>query len=97
MNENQEQQKIQKLPALWKHGFLIVLLCLLAANIVNLTRNLKSGYSGEKYTNMVVAIALLFNHIAFFYAASGLWSKIMKTIAVAWLIFGGVYIFSRFF
>jgi hypothetical protein len=96
MNENQEQQKPQKPSiALWKHGFLVVLLCLLAANIVNLTKNLKSGYSGEKYSNMVVALTLLFNYVASFYATSGVWSKIMKTIAVAWLIFGGIYIFTR--
>jgi hypothetical protein len=93
MDENQEQQK--PLSALWKHGFLLVILCLLTWNIFLLIKNLKSGYSGAKYANMVVALMLFFNHVAFYYTTSGLWSKIMKTIAWVWLVIGGIYIFAR--
>ena len=78
MSENQEQQKPQKPSiALWKHGFLIVILCLLVKSITTLVGNLRAGYSGDKYTNMVVGLMLLLNHLAFYYATSGRWSKIM--------------------
>ncbi len=96
MSENQEQQKTQKpSSALWKHGFLIVILCLLAWSTATLVDNLRSGYTGEKYTHMVVVLMLLLNHVAFYYATSGLWSKIMKTIAWAWLMIGCIYVFTR--
>ena len=96
MSENQEQQKPQKpSSALWKHGFLIVILCLLVRNISILVGNLRAGYSGEKYANMVVVLMLLFNHIALSCVTSGLWSKIMKVIAWAWLLIGSVYVFTR--
>ncbi len=97
MSENQEQQECQKPISafLWRYGFLVVILCLLGEGTVRLVNNLRSGYSGEKYGNMVVLLMLLFNHLAYFWATSGLWSKIMKRIAWAWLIIGCIYIFSR--
>jgi len=96
MSENQEQQKPQKLSAvLWKHGFLVVILCLLVYNITTLVDNLRSGYSGEKYTNIVIVLMLLLNHVAFSYATSGRWSKIMKRLAYAWVIIGCIYVFTR--
>jgi len=93
MSENLEQQK--PFSTWWKHGFLIVILCLLAMNIHTLVSNLKAGYSGEKYGNMVVVTMLLLNHVAFFYATSGWLSKIMKVFAYVWLIIGGIYIYTR--
>ncbi|MBM4102925.1 MAG: hypothetical protein FJ263_02595 [Planctomycetes bacterium] len=93
MGENQKQQ--EPFGVLWKHGFLIVILCLLTWNIFLLIRMLKSGYSGEKYGNMVVVLMLLFNHAAFYYTSSGRWSKIMKTIACVWTVVGCIYIFTR--
>ena len=96
MSENQEQQKQQKLSStLWKHGFLIVILCLLVKSIYVLVGNLRASYSGEKYVNMVIVLMLLLNHIAFSYATSGWWSKIIKVIAYTWVIIGGIYVFTR--
>ena len=96
MSVNQEKQERQKpFGALVKYGFLIVILCLLARSTATLVQQLRSGYSGEKYSNMVVLLMLLLNHVGYYYATSGLWSKIMKTIAWAWLIIGGIYVFTR--
>ena len=94
MSENLEQQKPFR--TWWKHGFLIVILCLLAMNIHTLVSNLKAGYSGANYINMVVVIALLLNHVAFFYATSGWLSKIMNVFAWVWMIIGSIYIFTRY-
>jgi len=90
MSGNVEQQK--PFITWWKHGSLIVLLCLLAWNIHILVSSLKAGYSGANYTGMVVVIMLLLNHVAYFYATSGRLSKIMKVFARVWLIIAGIYI-----
>jgi len=43
--------------------------------------------------NLVVALMLLFNHIAFNFTKTGWKSRVMKTVAFVWIVFGLVYVF----
>jgi hypothetical protein len=74
----------------WGHGFLVLILCLIAFSLFLLIR--RGDYRYEKYLNLVVSLMLLFNHIAFQYTKTGWQSKVMKSVAMAWLAFGIVYI-----
>ena len=79
----------------WKHGFLVFIICLVVFNLVLLIRMIKTDYQYEKYVNVIVSLMLLFNHIAFSYNIKGVVGWIMKIVASALLIFGSIYIFSR--
>ena len=78
---------------IWRHGFLVIILCLLLRNLVHLKDMLKSDYPHDKFSNIIVGLMLLFNHIAFCYTKTGVASKIMKTVAWGWLVLGSIYIF----
>jgi hypothetical protein len=83
-----------KASPLWKHGFLVLIIYLVGINLVHLLDMIRTDYPYEKYSNIVVSLMLLLNHIAFFYTTKGLAGKIMKIIAFAWLIIGGIYIYT---
>ena len=78
---------------LFKHVFLLIIIYLLIKSLMLLRHMIRTDYPDDKFSNIVVVLMLLFNHIAFVYTKSGLASKIMKTIALAWLIIGSIYIF----
>ena len=79
---------------LWKYGFLGIVLCLLAFSVMNLLRSRNFGY--DQYGGPVIALILLFNHIAYYFTTKGWKSVVMKTIAWVWIAFGLVYIFWLF-
>ena len=73
----------------WAHVFLVLILCLVSFNLFLLIR--WGDYRYHKYLNLVVSLMLLFNHVAFHYTKTGWQSKVMKSVAIAWLAFGLVY------
>ncbi len=74
----------------WKYGFLVIILCLLAFNVIILL--LWWDFVYDRYANLVVALALLFNHIVFYLTKIGWPSRVMKTIACIWIVFALAYI-----
>ena len=83
---------------LWKYGFLIFILCLLTFNAFILIRWWR--FDGENnyiehhgYVGLVIALMLLFNHIAYFLTTKGWKSVVMKTVAWVWIGFVFVYFF----
>ena len=79
----------------WKYGFLGFILCLLAFNVILVLiweDSLYNQYAHPKYVGLVVALMLLFNHIAFYLTNKGWQSHVMKTVAVIWLVLGVAYI-----
>ena len=79
---------------LWKYGFLVIVLGLLAFSIINLIRSRNFGY--DQYGGPVIALILLFNHIAYYFTTKGWKSIVMKTVAWVWIAFGLVYFFWIF-
>ena len=77
---------------LWKHRILGVILCLIAFNVFLF---LISGNSeSNKYAvkmSLVVALMLLFNHIAFNFTMTGWKNRVVKTVAFISIAFGLAY------
>ena len=80
----------------WKYGMLAIILCLLAFNVFQLLRWRNFGSNDYLNVNLVVALMLLFNHIAFHFTKAGWISRVMKIAAGVWAILGLVYIFWVF-
>ena len=78
----------------WKYGMLAIILCLLAFNVFQLLR--WRGSNDYLNVNLVVALMLLFNHIAIFFTKTGWISRVMKIAAGIWAVLGLVYIFWVF-
>lgn len=77
--------------ALSKYGMLGLILCLLAFNVHHILKWQDFAY--DEYGNLVIALMLLFNHIAYNFTKTGWKSRVMKTVAWVWLALGFVYIF----
>jgi len=77
---------------LWKHSILGVILCLIAFNVFLffISRNLESNNHAVKMS-LVVALMLLFNHIAFNFTMTGWKNRVMKTVAFISIAFGSAY------
>ena len=73
-----------------KYVFLAVIICLLVFNVLLLLRRRNFDY--DQYTNLVVGLMLLFNHIAFHVTKTGRPNRVMKTIAWIWMVFGSAYV-----
>lgn len=78
----------------WKYGMLGIILCLLVFNVFQLLR--WRGSNDYLNVNMVVALMLLFNHIAFHFTKAGWTSRVMKITSGIWAVLGLVYIFWVF-
>ena len=78
---------------LWKYSALGVILFLIIFNVFLfvMSGNSESNKSVVKM-NLVVALMLLFNHIAFTFTKTGWKSRVMKTVAFVWIAFGFAYI-----
>ena len=82
---------------LWKHSILGVILCLIAFNVF-LFVVISGNSESNKYAvyavkmSLVVALMLLFNHIAFNFTKTGWKSRVMKIVAFVWIAFGLAYI-----
>jgi hypothetical protein len=77
---------------LWKYGFLIMVIALLAECIYHLA-TMPPSYPYDKYGNIIIACMLLLNILAFQFR----WPKnimiAVRVIAWLWMLFGGLYIF----
>jgi len=78
----------------WKYGMLGIILCLLAFNVFQLLR--WRGANDYINVNLVVALMLMFNHIAFHFTKAGWMSRVMKIASGIWAVLGLVYIFWVF-
>ena len=82
---------------LWTHSMLGGILCLIAFNVF-LFVVISGNSASNKYAvyavkmSLVVALMLLFNHIAFNFTKTGWKSRVIKTAAFIWIAFGSAYI-----
>ena len=77
----------------WKYGMLAVILCLLVFNLFQLFKWRNFGSNEYLNVNLVVALMLLMNHVAFHFTKTGAKSRVMKIVAGVWAVLGLVYIF----
>lgn len=87
------------LGSFWKYGFLGVIFCLLVFNVtmVLIWRNVASEQVAKvMYANLVVALMLLFNYVAFHITKRGWASRVMKTVAVIWIVLASAYVIWMF-
>lgn len=75
----------------FKYGFLVFTIWLLIWNVTSLLKWQNYGY--DEYGNLIIALMLLFNHIAFCITEKGWLSLVMKTIAWVWIAFVWAYLF----
>ena len=78
---------------LWKYGFLVVIFCLLAFNVVLFFKGRDSSSAKAFNLNLMVALMLLFNHIAYYFTTKGWKSWLMKTVAWVWIVLVFVYMY----
>ena len=71
---------------------LVFIICLLVWNVALLLK--RRNFSYDQYLNLVVALMLLFNHIAYYFTQRGWLSRVMKTIAWLWIVFVFAYLFK---
>ena len=79
---------------LWKYSVLGLILFLIVFNVFLFV--MSGNSESNKYVvkvNLVVALMLFFNHIAFNFTKTGWKSRVMKTVAFVWIAFGFAYIF----
>lgn len=90
-----ETQGIRRLVPkyLWKYGFLVVILCLLAFNVVLFFKGRDSSSAKAFNLNLMVALMLLFNHVAYYFTTKGWKSWLMKTVAWVWIVLVFVYMY----
>lgn len=81
---------------LWKYGMLAIILCLLAFNVFQLLKWKNFGSNEYLNVNLVVALMLLLNHVAFSFTRTGRKSRVMKIVAGIWAVLGLIYIFWVF-
>ncbi len=87
------------LGSIWKYGFLGVILCLLVFNVIMvlLWRDVSSDQLDRvMYANVVIALMLLFNHVAFHITKKGWASRVMITVSAIWTVFGLAYVIWAF-
>ena len=77
---------------LWGYGFLVLILCFLAWGVFIFFKQWDFGY--DQYGGLMIALMLLFNHIAYFLTTKGRKSIVMKTVAWVWMVFVFAYLFS---
>ncbi len=71
------------------HGFLVLLLCLVAANVSLVALG---GSSFQRSLNLMIALTLLFQHLAIRYARPGRPRRVMQSLAFAWLAATTVFV-----
>ena len=78
---------------LWKYSFLAIILCLLAFNVFLSIKSLNSVIRNISILNLMIAMMLLFNHIAYNFTKTGWKSRMMKIGAWVWIVFVFVYMY----
>ena len=74
-----------------EYGMLAIILYLIAWNVMHLLKSRDFAY--DEYGNLVIALMLLFNHIAYNFTKTGWKGRVMKAVAWIWMVFGSFYIF----
>lgn len=82
-----------RLNYLWKYGMLGLILCVLVFNVFQFFKWGNFGANKHLNVNLVGALILLLNHIAFFFTKTGRKSRVMKTVAGICVVLGLVYVF----
>ena len=77
----------------WKYGFLVILLCLLAFNVVLFFQGRDPGSKKVINVSLMLVLLLLFNHIASYFTTKGWKSWVMKTVAWVWMALVLVYMY----
>ena len=75
-----------------RYGILVVLVGLLAWEIQSY-RTLPPGYPYDPYSNIIVVIMLLFNHLAYMLEWHRHVAVVLRVLSLGWLVFGLFYIF----
>ena len=78
---------------LWKYSFLAMILCLLAFNVFLFFKSLNSDIKNISILNLMIAMMLLLNHIAYNFTKTGWKSRVMKIGAWVWIVLVFVYIY----
>ena len=78
----------------YKYGFLVLILLLIVWSADPLLK--WQNFDRFQFGNLVVPFMLLFNHIAYQFTKRGWLSRVMKTIAWIWIVFGCAYLFWIF-
>ena len=78
---------------LWKYGFLVVILFLLAFSVFLFFKGQDSDSKKFRTLNLMIAFMLLFNHIAVYFTKIGWKSWVMKTVAWVWIALVLVYMY----
>ena len=78
---------------LWKYGLLGIILCLLAFNTFRFLKWPGFGSNTMLNLNLMIALMLLLNHIAFNFTKTGWKSRVMKIVACVGILFVFVYIY----
>ena len=76
---------------LWKYGFLALILSLLAWGVFIFFKRWDFGY--DQYGGIMIALMLLFNHIAYYLTTKGWQSVVMRTVAWVWIVLVFAYLF----
>ena len=76
---------------LWNYGFLALILCLLAYALFILFKSRNFAY--DQYGSLMVALMLLFNHIAYHLTTKGWKRWVMRTVAWVWIVLIFAYLF----
>ena len=77
----------------WKYVLLGIILCLLVFNVFQFLRWGDFGSNRDINLNLLIALMLLFIHIAFNFTKTGWKSRVMKTIAWVWMALVLVYMY----
>ena len=75
----------------YKYGFLVLILFLIVWSADPLLK--WQNFDRFQFSNLVVPLMLLFNHIAYQFTKQGWLSRVMKTIAWIWVVCGCAYLF----
>lgn len=78
---------------LWKYGFLVAILCLLAFSVFLFFEGQDSDSKKAFNLNLMIVLMLLFNHIAYYFTTKGWKSWVMKTVAWVWIALILVYMY----
>ena len=75
----------------YKYGFLVLIIFLVVWSADPLMK--WQNFDRFQFSSIVVPLMLLFNHIAYQFTKKGWLSRVMKTIAWIWIVFGCTYLF----
>ena len=76
----------------YKYGMLAIILYLLVINVMHLLK-WQHYFVYDEYGNLLIALMLLFNHIAHNFTKTGWTHRIMRVVAWGWLVLVFGYIF----